>query len=48
MVIVDCFLKYAMFVFMRKIDAVSVGRTWLMEFYWENSAPDSIVSDCGP
>ena len=47
MVIVNCFSKYVMFVFMWKIDAVSVGCTWLTEFYWENGAPDSIVSDCG-
>ena len=30
---------------MWKIDAVSVNYTWLTEFYQENGAPNSIVSD---
>ena len=47
-IIVDCFFKYATFVPMWKIDGVSVGHTWLTEFYWENGASDFIVSDCGP
>ena len=47
MIIINCFSKYATFVFMWKIDAVSVSHTWLMEFYWENGAPDSIVLNCG-
>ena len=34
-----------MFVPMQKIDAVSVNHIWLTEFYWENSAFNSIVSD---
>ena len=33
---------------MQKIDAVSVNHIWLTKFYWENSAPNSIVSDYGP
>ena len=45
MIIVNCFLKYTTFVPMQKIDAVSVNHTWLTEFYQENSAFDSIVSD---
>ena len=48
MVIMNCFSKYAMFVPMWKIDAVSVGCIWLTEFYWENDAPDSIVSNHDP
>ena len=47
MIIVNCFSKYITFVPMWKIDAVSVDHIWLTEFYWENGAPDSIVSDCG-
>ena len=37
-----------MFVFMQKIDAVSVDHTWFTKFYQENSAPNSIVLDYGP
>ena len=32
---------------MQKIDAVSVDHIWLIKFYWENGAPNSIVSDYG-
>ena len=45
MIIVNHFSKYATFIFMWKINVVSVGHTWLTEFYWENGAPDFIVSD---
>ena len=45
MIIVNCFLKYVTFMSMWKINAVSVDCTWFMKFYWENGAPDSIVSD---
>ena len=47
MVIVDCFFKYTMFVPMQKINAVSVGHTWLTEFYQKNGASDFIISDHG-
>ena len=48
MIIVNCFSKYIMFMPMWKIDAVSVDCIWLTEFYWENDAPNFIVSDCDP
>ena len=43
MIIVKCFLKYATFMFMWKINVVSIDCTWLIEFYQENSASDFIV-----
>ena len=45
MIIVNHFFKYATFIPMWKIDAVSVDCTWLTKFYWENGAPDFIISD---
>ena len=45
MIIVNHFSKYTTFIPMQKINAVSVNCTWLTEFYQENSAPDSIVSN---
>ena len=45
MIIINHFSKYVTFVFMQKIDAVSVDCNWFTEFYQENSALDSIVSD---
>ena len=33
MIIVNCFSKYTTFVFMQKIDAVSVNCIWFMKFY---------------
>ena len=45
MIIMDCFLKYTIFVPIWKIDAVSVDCIWLTEFYQENGALDFIVSD---
>ena len=45
MIIVNCFLKYVTFVFMQKIDAVSVNCIWFMKFYQKNSVSDFIVSD---
>ena len=46
MIIVNCFSKYATFVPMQKINAVSVNHIWLTEFYQKNDASDFIVSDC--
>ena len=45
MIIMNCFSKYTTFVFMQKIDAVSVNYIWFTEFYQKNSAFNSIVSD---
>ena len=45
MIIMNCFSKYTTFIFIQKIDTVSVDYIWLTKFYWENSAPDFIVSD---
>ena len=45
MIIVNCFLKYIIFIPIQKINAVSINHTWLTEFYQENDAFDSIVSD---
>ena len=47
MIIVDCFSKYATFMPMQKIDAVSVSCTWLTEFYQENGASDFIILNYG-
>ena len=47
MIIMDYFSKYTIFMFMWKINAVSVDHTWLTKFYQENGAPDFIVSDYG-
>ena len=44
-IIVNCFSKYATFMFMQKINAVSVDCIWLTEFYQENDASNFIVSD---
>ena len=45
-IIMNHFSKYTTFVFMWKIDAVSVDCIWLTEFYWENNALDFIILNC--
>ena len=46
MVIMDCFSKYIMFMFIWKINAVSVDYIWFIKFYQENDAFDFIVLNC--
>ena len=46
MIIINCFLKYTTFVFMQKINAVSINHIWLIKFYQKNGASNFIVLNC--